>query len=239
MTSFLTTVWSASLFSSDILSRAIRWSSNVFRRLFLCFLFLSFAVKPVSSSSCRSSSEKPPSRLAFAIPSLPLMVDSLSSDIFGSSMTNCPLTEGPLTWPFLPVCGVELLGDIRLLRRRRWPAGVMGSISILSAKELVLEAATASETVALLARAAALVVRSEFALDRGLWTPNPRSLLVAWAGEKDFAGEPDLEESAEDVVFWPMVMESRGKAATASGRDSGRDSGRGVFFVERDGRETG
>lgn len=68
------------------------------------------------------------------MPFLPLTVASLSSDILGASRVNWPLTEGPLVWPFLPVCGVALLdGDIRLLRRRRWPAGLMGSISMTSA----------------------------------------------------------------------------------------------------------
>lgn len=96
--SFRTTVWSASFFSSAVtLSRAIRWSSRVFRLFFFCFLRLSFVVRPVSSSSCRSSSEK---SLLFAgclmTPFLSLMVDWLSSEILGSSVWNCPETEGPL-----------------------------------------------------------------------------------------------------------------------------------------------
>lgn len=59
MAMFRATFWSASLLSSsEILSLAILLSSLVFLLFFARFLFLSFFVRPVSSSSCRSSSLK-------------------------------------------------------------------------------------------------------------------------------------------------------------------------------------
>ncbi len=137
MTKRLMTFLSASFrSSSESLSRAIRWSSLVFRRRLDAFLFLSFFVSPVSSSSCRSSSDR------LLSPS-----SSLGSSLDRSPSRSCSDMLGPPSRPAVLVLRdgvrgvrgvredeVEVWGwlKVRVLRRRRWPAGAMGSISISS-----------------------------------------------------------------------------------------------------------
>lgn len=178
-------------------------------------------------------------------PSLPLMVDSLSSEILGSSMTNWPLTDGPRACPCLLGCGAAALdGDMRLLLRRRWPAGLMGSISMLSAEDVEATAAIivgASDTVALLGRLAVVMAQSADETDDELSTLGAiRSVVVdkvvcAWAGTAQAVGS-----MGERVVCSPWVAaESRGEAdgaalATSASTGSMRHAESGV---ERGGRE--
>lgn len=161
------------------------------------------------------------------------MVASLSSDIFGSSIVNWPLTDGPLACPLRPGCGVAATeGDIKLLRRRRWPTGVvMGSISMVSVKEVVLEdAAAASVAVALRAREAVDNVAARSAgVDGEPVTPAVPSLLVACARGKATAGDPDAEDSADEVPPLATEVLRRGRRLKAA-----TDSGRGVLRAEED-----
>lgn len=130
MSDFFTTFWSASRFSSAVIvSRAILWSNSVLRLFFCFFLRLSLVVRPVSSSSWRSSSEtlSSPRSSGRSAPA-PVL---LSSIILSSSRSSAWLRrDSPLGREDLPLPETPPAGFIRLLRLRRWPAGVRGSISI-------------------------------------------------------------------------------------------------------------
>lgn len=141
--------------------------------------------------------------------------------------------DGPLAWPFLPGSeDVSAAGDIKLLRRRRWPMGLMGSISKVSVYDVVLEEAAASEAVALLARAAAdsdLVARS-VGVDGEPWRADGKDLLlVACTTGKATAGEPEAEDSVEEVPPLAREVLRRGRRLKAAA-----DSGRGVLRAEDD-----
>lgn len=114
---------------------------------------------------------------------------------------------------------------MRLLRRRRWPTGLgfMGSISMSAgwATMVDVEEATASETVALLARA----VEEPSVVGEGSMPRAPEAAVeaevVACGTASGNRGELDAEDSAEVEV---AAMARRGKAAM--------DSRRGVLFFE-------
>jgi hypothetical protein len=127
--SLLATFWSASFFSSGVMSTpmATRWSRRVLRLFFCVFRRLSFLVRPVSSSSWRSSSEKLSSPEAGdAGPEL----SAIDSAIFGSSWRPLAVrTEGARGRELLSALAEPTL-CMRLLLRRRWPNPLMGSISM-------------------------------------------------------------------------------------------------------------
>lgn len=120
------TLRSASFFSSwEMLSLTILWSRSWFRFLFRLFLRRSFPVRPVSSSSWRSSSDSPSSSTSLSRKGSSSL---LSSGIFPSSSSTGPSIDCDLG-----LCDrllAELAGLMRLLLRRRWPEGVTDSISM-------------------------------------------------------------------------------------------------------------
>lgn len=107
----------------------------------------------------------------------------------------------------------------------------MASISMVSVKQVVLEdAAAASEAVALLARAAAdeAAARS-VGVDGEAATPEAPSLLVACTSGKPTAGEPEADDSADEVPPLATEVLRRGRRLKAAA-----DSDRGVLRAEED-----
>lgn len=107
----------------------------------------------------------------------------------------------------------------------------MASISMVSVKRVVLEdAAAASEAVALLARAAAddTAARS-VGVDGEAATPEAPSLLVACTRGKPTAGEPEADDSADEVPPLATEVLRRGRRLKAA-----TDSDRGVLRAEDD-----
>lgn len=96
----------------------------------------------------------------------------------------------------------------------------------------MLEEAATSEAVALLARAAAdsdLVARS-VGVDGELWSAEDEGLLlVACTTGKTKAGEPEAEDSADDVPPLATEVLRRGRRLKAAA-----ESGRRVLRVEDD-----
>lgn len=130
MIKLLATLRSASCFSSAEMpsSLATRWSSNWFLLLFRLFLRLSLPVRPASSSSWRSSSDRSSSSTS---PGRRDSASLLSSTILSSSSpfagrrVDTDLARGE-RWRLFEA----LAGLMRLLLRRRWPEGVTESISM-------------------------------------------------------------------------------------------------------------
>lgn len=143
---FFTTLWSASRFSSAVIvSGTTLWSNSVLRLFFRCFLRLSLVVRPVSSSSWRSSSETLSSPRSSGR-SAPVLVLP-SSIILASSRPSVWLRrDSPLGREDLRLPEGPPAGFIKLLRLRRCPAGVRGSISI-SERNCALERSASALSV--------------------------------------------------------------------------------------------
>jgi hypothetical protein len=113
-------------------SLTTRWSSIWFLLFFRPFLRLSFPVRPVSSSSWRSSSvnsSSVPSPGRRGSPSLPSSTIFPSSSPFSGIRLDCDADTGRgERWRLLEA----LAGLMRLLRRRRWPEGATALISMSS-----------------------------------------------------------------------------------------------------------
>lgn len=102
---------------------------------------------------------------------------------------------------------------------------------MVSVKEVVLEdAAAASVAVALLARAAVDDVAARSAgVDGEPVNPEAPSLLVACARGKATAGDPEAEDSADEVPPLATEVLRRGRRLKAAAA-----SGRGVLRAEED-----
>lgn len=130
----LTTVLSAAFRSSadGFFSRAMRWSSIVFLLRFFCLRRRSLSVRPVSSSSCKSSSLKLSRGSSLDASSAEAPSSKIRGDAgrlmdwewwFGVRREGARGRPGAPRPPWVT-------GFIRLLLRRRWPR--MGSISMSS-----------------------------------------------------------------------------------------------------------